>query len=117
MVEWAFRTSKTAHLEVRPVYVRTEAATRGHVLVVMLAYMIVRELKKAWRHLDLRVEEVLEELNRLCAMQLSLKDGGASLRLPEDLLKALDVRLPDVLPKSMVTVDSKKKRVVCRKSK
>jgi transposase len=46
MVERAFRTSKTGHLEVRPVYVRTEANTRGHVLVVMLAYLIVRELKR-----------------------------------------------------------------------
>jgi hypothetical protein len=38
MVETAFRTCKTSHLEVRPVFVRTEANTRGHVLVVMLAY-------------------------------------------------------------------------------
>jgi len=123
MVEWAFRTSKTTHLEVRPVYVRTEANTRGHVLVVMLAYMIVRELKKAWRHVDLTVEEGLEDLNRLCTIQVSLKDGGACLRLPEpaplteELLKALDVRLPEVLPKSTVKVDSKKKLTKRRKSK
>ena len=38
-VERAFRTSKTGHLEVRPVYVRKEENTRGHVLVVMLAYL------------------------------------------------------------------------------
>jgi hypothetical protein len=47
-VERAFRTCKTAHLEVRPVYVRTEPSTRGHVLVVMLAYLIVRALRRAW---------------------------------------------------------------------
>ena len=35
LVEQAFRTCKTTHLEVRPVYVRTAASTRGHVLVVM----------------------------------------------------------------------------------
>ena len=35
-VERAFRAGKTAHLEVRPIYVRTEDHTRGHVLVVML---------------------------------------------------------------------------------
>jgi len=35
-VEMAFRTSKTVHLEMRPVYVRTEEHTRGHVLAVML---------------------------------------------------------------------------------
>ncbi|NPU98914.1 MAG: hypothetical protein HPY51_17085 [Candidatus Omnitrophica bacterium] len=37
----AFRTCKTTHWEVRPVFVRTEAGTRGHVLVVKLAYLVV----------------------------------------------------------------------------
>ena len=35
-VEMAFRTSKTVHLELRLVSVRTEDHTRGHVLAVML---------------------------------------------------------------------------------
>jgi transposase len=76
LVETAFRTCKTTHLEVRPVYVRTEANTRGHVLVVMLSYLIVRELKRAWSRFELTVEEGLEELNRLCAIELSI-NGGA----------------------------------------
>jgi transposase, IS4 family len=50
-VEQAFRTFKSGHLEVRPTFVRTEASTRGHVLVVMLAYLLERELDKHWRHL------------------------------------------------------------------
>lgn len=115
MVESAFRTFKTSHLEVRPVFVRTEASTRGHVLVVMLAYMIVRELKKAWKQIDLTVEEGLEELKRLCAMQLSIKEGESCLRVPEPspiakkLLDALDVRLPPLLGKSTANVDTKRK--------
>ncbi len=36
-VEHAFRTFKQSHLEIRPVHVRTEASTRGHVFAVMLA--------------------------------------------------------------------------------
>ena len=51
-VEQAFRTRKTAHLETRPIYVRTAEHTRGHVLVVMLGYMIRRELSRAWSGLD-----------------------------------------------------------------
>ena len=35
LVEQAFRTCQTTHLEVRPVDVRTAASTRGHVRVVM----------------------------------------------------------------------------------
>jgi hypothetical protein len=48
-VEIAFRTSKTAHLELRPINVRTEEHTRGHVLVVMLAYLIRRAAQRAPR--------------------------------------------------------------------
>jgi len=115
MVEWAFRTCKTTHLEVRPVFVRTEANTRGHVLVVMLAYLLVRELKRAWSHLDVTVREGLTELGRICAMELTVKGGGACLRLPDPsvqgkaLLGALKVKLPAALPKSEVKVDTKKK--------
>jgi hypothetical protein len=45
LVEQALRTCKTAHLEVRPVYVRTAASTRGHARVVMLASIIIRALR------------------------------------------------------------------------
>jgi hypothetical protein len=122
LVEIAFRTCKTTHLEVRPVFVRTEANTRGHVLVVMLAYRIIRALKQAWKDIELTVEEGLKELDRICAMQLSVKGGGACLRIPEpspiakELLNALDVKLPLMLPKSTVAVDTKKKLASRRKS-
>ncbi len=56
-VEQAFRTFMTAHLEVRPVHVRTEAHTRGNVLVVMLAYLVRRALSRAWVSLDVTVKE------------------------------------------------------------
>ena len=122
MVEAAFRTSKTSHLEVRPVFVRTEASTRGHVLVVMLAYMLVRELKHAWRDFDLTVEEGLGELNRICAIELSVTGTDTILRLPEpspmakQLLEALNVNLPPALPRSKVVVDTKRKLQTRRKN-
>ena len=56
MVEHAFRTCKTDFLEVRPVYVRNEKNSRGHVFVVMLAYMIVHYLRQAWCDLDVTPE-------------------------------------------------------------
>jgi len=122
MVENAFRTSKTNHLEVRPVFVRTEVSTRGHVLVVMLAYMLVRELKRAWKDFDLTVKEGLGELNRICVMELSVASMDAVMRLPEpspvakQLLNALQVNLPPALPKSRVVVDTKKKLPSRRKN-
>ena len=121
LVESAFRTCKTSHLEVRPVFVRSEENTRGHVLVVMLAYILVRQLKQAWRDLDLTVKEGLAELDRISAMELSINGTDAMLRLPEpspvarNLLDALKVNLPPVLPKSKVLVDTKKKLMSERK--
>jgi len=42
LVEFAFRTMKTTMEEIRPIFVRKEKRTRGHVFVVMLAYMITK---------------------------------------------------------------------------
>jgi len=103
-VERAFRTCKSAHLEVRPVYVRSEAHTRAHVLVVMLAYLIVRELRKAWATLDVTVEEGLDELGSLSAIRMGLANKPQTYCIPrpnprqERLLRAAQVRLPEALP-------------------
>ena len=40
----AFRTSKTGHLEMRPLFLRREARTRGHAFVVELAYRMIQTL-------------------------------------------------------------------------
>jgi len=104
-VERAFRTCKTAHLEVRPVYVRTEPSTRGHALVVMLAYLIVRALRRAWATFDLTVEEGLAHLTTLCTQELTWRGGAARVhKIPRprevsaQLLRAAGVRLPEALP-------------------
>jgi hypothetical protein len=103
-VEMAFRTSKTAHLEMRPVYVRTEEHTRGHVLVVMLAFLIRRALSRAWAGLNVTVEEGLAQLATLCSMEVKVDGGASCLRIPTPraesvaLLKAASVRVPEVLP-------------------
>jgi transposase len=41
-----FRTLKSVELEMRPIYVRCESSTRGHVLVVMLAYRLTQQLAR-----------------------------------------------------------------------
>ncbi len=113
-VEWVFRTCKTGHLEVRPVFVRTEESTRGHVLVVMLAYMIVRRLRQAWTDFDCTVEEGIKQLSTLYSMEVKVKGEGSCLQIPRprkksrDLLKALDVWMPTVLPHREVNVDTRK---------
>ena len=114
-VEQAFRTCKTAHLEMRPIHVRTAEHTRGHVLVVMLAYLIRRELSRAWASLDLTVEEGLHQLQTLCATEVKVEGGGSCLRIPTPnvaaaaLLKALKIRLPEALPHTETPVVTRKK--------
>jgi hypothetical protein len=114
-VEQAFRTCKTAHLETRPVYVRTAEHTRGHVLVVMLAYLIRRALSRAWAPLDLTVEEGLHQLQTLCSVEMKVDGGGSCLRIPAPgagsraLLKALDMSLPKALPHTETRVVTRKK--------
>ena len=58
-VEHAFRTCKTAHLEVRPIFLRLAARTRAHAFVVMLAYQIIRYLASCWNACDVTVAEGL----------------------------------------------------------
>lgn len=122
LVEKAFRNCKTSFLEVRPVYVRTEKSTRGHVLTVMLAYMIVRHLQQAWEEFDLTVEEGLKQLSTLSSIELKVKDNGSCFKIPRPreqsrkLLKALDVKMPTVLPHRNIAVVTRKKLTEQRKN-
>jgi len=114
-VEWAFRTSKTVQLEMRPVNVRLASRTRGHVFVVMLAYQIVQELANRWNEVDLTVAEGINELTTLCATEVLVNDEPRCNKIPqprpsiEQLLKAASVRLPDVLPCKGTRVATRKK--------
>lgn len=122
LVESAFRTSKTVELELRPIHVRLATRTRGHTFVVMLAYRIVKELSMRWQHLNVTVQEGINELATLCATELLL-DGAVQLNdIPEPresvkkLLEATNVRLPKSLPCSGIKVTTKKKLQSSRKN-
>lgn len=115
LVERAFRTSKTAQLEMRPWYVRIEKSTRGHALVVMLSYLIIRHLQQAWSQLDITVEEGLKQLTTLCSMQVIVKGKASCHQIPNPraqstaLLKAADIHIPKVLPHLGARVVTRKK--------
>jgi hypothetical protein len=121
-VERAFRTEKTGHLEARPIYVRTAAHTRGHVLVVMLAYMIVRELARCWINLNVTVEEGLKELSSLCTITYNDQENDSIHYIPtprdssQALLEAAGVKLPPVLLKSQAKVVTRKRLPERRKT-
>ena len=122
LVEWAFRTSKTVILEARPFYVRLEKRTRGHLFVVMLAYLIVQELAKCWRDLEVTVEEGLNELKSLCTTQVVVKGRSVLHNIPrpresvQRLLDAANVTLPKSIADRGVRVSTRKKLVDERKT-
>ncbi|MBI4874061.1 MAG: IS1634 family transposase [Acidobacteria bacterium] len=108
-VERDFRLLKTGLLEARPVFVRKESRTRGHVFCCMLALKLGREIERrlqaafgttdadphAWTLAD-----ALAALNRLCLLEYRIDEKTKLTRLPnpdarqEEILAALGVRLP-----------------------
>lgn len=103
-VEQGFRTCKTTHLELRPWFVTSEASTRGHALVVMLAYKIVRYLSRCWQAFDIDVVEALEALQQITLDRVQIAGYPAFQRVPtprptlRQWLEAADIELPRTLP-------------------
>jgi transposase len=100
-VECDFRAMKT-ELEVRPVYVRKESRTRGHVLMVMLALILRRELEHRLKSIDAEVRHAIAVLDGWTLLKESL--GGIRFnRLPkpkpqqQQILAALGLAQPTFL--------------------
>ena len=115
-VEDAFRTVKTGSgmIEVRPAYVRKAARTRGHVFVVALSYMIEKELREAWRDINVRIKEGVEELTMINAIEMEVK-GIKYNQIPEPrelgikLIKALGLSMPVAIENKGITIATRKK--------
>jgi transposase len=120
LVEQAFRTFKSGHLEVRPVFVRKDLRTRGHVFVVMLAYLMEKEIYKYWREIEITIAEGLDELASLRAVEMQIENVVCQkipepTGLSEKLLNAANIKLPSVLPARKLHVATRKKLVTERK--
>ena len=123
LVEWAFRTSKTMELEMRPVHVRRASRTRGHALVIMLSYKIVKELALRWRDLNATVQEGLDELKTLCMTELRIHGKPLCNCIPQPrasvqkFLEKAQVVLPEALPHRGAIVATRKKLPERRKTR
>lgn len=121
LVEWVFREEKS-ELDVRPVYVRKEERTRGHLFIKMLAYKMERYLREVWANLDVTVEEGIAYLKKLTSIKINIM-ATPLIRVPapdimcKKLLQALNVKLPEVLPYVEWSVDTRKKLVEHRKTR
>ena len=109
-VERDFRQMKTGLLEVRPVFVRKESRTRGHVFCCLLALKLSREvehrLQAAFGTTDVNrhtitLGDALAALSRLCLLEYAVDEKTTVTRLPrpdgrqQEILQALGVTLPE----------------------
>ena len=108
-VERDFRQMKTGLLEVRPVFVRKESRTRGHVFCCMLALKLAREMERrlqtAFGTTDanphaITPADAMTALSRLCLLHYAIDEKTTVTRLPQpdvrqkEILEALGVHLP-----------------------
>jgi transposase len=113
-VEKDFRTLKTGLLEIRPVFVRKESRTRGHVFACMLALKISRQMQHrltaqfgttdAHPH-GITLDDAFDSLNRLTLDLYPVEDQLLIPMLPRPdqhqtrILEALKVHLPSKFAK------------------
>jgi transposase len=108
-VERDFRQMKTGLLEVRPVFVRKESRTRGHVFCCMLALKISREMERRLQTVfgttdadphAITVGDAITALTRLCLLEYQVDANTTVTRLPkpdarqQEIFRALQVHLP-----------------------
>lgn len=108
-VERDFRAIKTGLLEVRPVFVRKESRTRGHVFCCMLALKLSRAMEARLRQKfgttdsnpqALTLSDALVALSSLCLLYYRVNEKTTVTKLPQptanqkQILEALGVRLP-----------------------
>ena len=102
-VEQAFRTMKTGLLEIRPLFLRRADHTRGHVFMVMLSYLLSKEIDKSIANLDGTTSELMHDLDRICIQRQWLTNEVRIARLPKptaaqtQILQALDINLPEAI--------------------
>jgi transposase len=109
-VERDFRQLKTGLLDVRPVFVRKESRTRGHVFCCMLALKVSRELDRRLHAVfgttdtnphAITASDAMTALSRLCLLEYRLDEKTTVTRLPRpdarqtEILAALQVHLPE----------------------
>jgi transposase len=56
-VERAFRTMKTMHLKIRPIYHRLDNRVRAHIFLNMLSYYVEWHMREAWRAITFSDED------------------------------------------------------------
>jgi transposase len=112
-VEHAFRDMKTDKLNIRPIFHVNEAQTRGHVLVAMFSYAIVKELETAiypWlknynkaNKCKLSYHDAIDELSNIKVSEQEIGYKMKKILLPElneiqnEITKLFNIKTDDIM--------------------
>jgi len=112
-VEHAFRDLKSDNISIRPVYHCKENQTRGHVLLCMFAYAVIKVLEdKLFPYLkeynqkhktQLSFNDLVAELNNIKMCVLEIGKGVTSMQYPElnplqkEITKLLNINLKKMM--------------------
>ena len=112
-VEHVFRDLKTDKLDMRPVYHRNEAQTRGHVFICMFAYAIIKEmetniypwLKKynAENKCKLSYNDIADELKNIKMSELEIGYQMKKFMIPDlnqlqkEIMNILKLKIEDMM--------------------
>jgi transposase len=100
MLEHAFRTMKTSFEETRPVYVRKEKRTRGHLFVCTLAYLTIRYIWNKCKDLGFTQKYLIESLDKIQYIEYNYSNMCIKTlpsKFSEDqtmILSRLNIKLP-----------------------
>lgn len=110
-VEHAFRDFKSDNIQIRPVYHRNEPQTRGHVLLSMFSYAIIKKMEseiypflKRWNqqnNCQLAFSDIIEELKNIKMVELNIGRNVKRLKismfnkLQEEILKLFHIKKSD----------------------
>ncbi len=92
-VEHAFRDFKSDNIQIRPVYLRNEHQTRGHILISMFSFAIIKEMEnkifpflKKWnkeKKVQLAFDDILQELKGIKKCILKVPNSKQVIKYTE----------------------------------
>lgn len=110
-IEEAFRCMKSS-LDLRPVYHWTERRIQGHIMLCFLSFYVLRVIKRKLTEagLHITVEEAMQELDRIRAIELNTDRTKLYARTAiqgesNQILRALGVKIPPVILKEHSVVE------------
>ena len=94
---------KTGLLEIRPLFLRKDSRTRGHVFICMLSYMITKHIWDKLKHLNIQQEFIFQSLDRIQYISYIFENKNIKIlpneysEIQNNILHQLKIKFPHQL--------------------